>query len=120
MVTNDRDEETVRVPYAGVIGDWNAAPVWSRTSPAFTNWVTTFSNPLNVSSVSTGIYAGDYAFAALKNKDSSIESLSSLCCLPPSDMPLLPCSHVLRFYYTGGALGATVGTDTGVRRTTRH
>jgi hypothetical protein len=33
-LTNDQDDIVIRVPYAGVAGDWDEAPIFSRNSPS--------------------------------------------------------------------------------------
>ena len=47
VITSSRDE-AMRVPYAGVIGDWNEAPIFARSSPDFDDFLKT--------QVTTGVF----------------------------------------------------------------
>jgi hypothetical protein len=51
-ISNDIDDIVTRVPYAGVVGDWNSAPVWTRLSPSYNNQIGIGSTGLYTSSIS--------------------------------------------------------------------
>ncbi|KAJ3344562.1 hypothetical protein HDU91_000192, partial [Kappamyces sp. JEL0680] len=66
-VANDLDESPSHVPYAGVVGSWNDAPIWSRNSPTFTAWIKNLQDAVGVqssatTSAATGLYAADFGF----------------------------------------------------------
>ncbi|KAJ3118576.1 hypothetical protein HDU96_000528 [Phlyctochytrium bullatum] len=38
VISSDQDE-TITVPYAGMVGRWRDAPVWSKSSPSYNAWL---------------------------------------------------------------------------------
>jgi subtilisin family serine protease len=58
VIRNDQDETPVHVPYAGVIGDWNEAPIYARISPTFNAPIGNVANIPNLGS--TGLYDKSY------------------------------------------------------------
>ncbi|KAJ3192789.1 hypothetical protein HK101_005963 [Irineochytrium annulatum] len=60
-------EPIATVPYAGMVGDWNSAPVWSRKSAAFDDFTTSQlqSEAANATSAA-GLYDGSGSFVPLQ------------------------------------------------------
>ncbi|KAJ3192794.1 hypothetical protein HK101_005968 [Irineochytrium annulatum] len=66
-LADQASEPIVTVPYAGMVGDWNRAPVWSRKSPALDFFTKTqlLSTAANASSAA-GLYDGSGSFIPLQ------------------------------------------------------
>ncbi|KAJ3409063.1 hypothetical protein HDV05_004595 [Chytridiales sp. JEL 0842] len=66
-LTNDQDDQVIRVPYAGMVGDWSTSPSWVRKSPSLNAALT--ADPLfralgftNTSEASVGAFLADGSF----------------------------------------------------------
>ncbi|KAJ3343562.1 hypothetical protein HDU91_000369 [Kappamyces sp. JEL0680] len=77
-VSNDQDTNFVTVPYAGIAGDYSAAPVWVRSSPSYLDWaasafVTNPNDPSsslvnpNLTTLGTNIYSNSFDMTPLKD-----------------------------------------------------
>ncbi|KAJ3411267.1 hypothetical protein HDV05_002451 [Chytridiales sp. JEL 0842] len=96
-ITNNVDFKYQTVPYAGMVGDWSAAPIWSRNSP-------------NLYGVSSGTYAND-EFGALK-AGANIN--------PSSGRGLVFLSIISTSARVGGIEVIYTGNDTSTIRTLRQ
>ncbi|KAI8848405.1 peptidase S8/S53 domain-containing protein [Chytridium lagenaria] len=75
IVVSAGEQKLASVPYAGLVGDWRAAPIWSRTSAKFDTVLPLAAGGLEElgipvaenATASTGLYAFDSAF--YKGKD---------------------------------------------------
>ena len=70
---NNHDANVITVPYAGVLGSWSEAPIWSRQSPEFDKRflmpkLKALNNFQPDSSAATGVYSDEFTFVPLKEK----------------------------------------------------
>jgi hypothetical protein len=87
--SSDKDDRVARVPYAGVVGDWSKAPIWSRKSPAFSEACAAIKEYQalgysNNSTASVGAYVENGSFTPITPNYNLNVSENSLILLAPA------------------------------------